>query len=259
MEEKDESKVIHMDDRKKEEKHFHISWKKILIGGLLCIILAIGGIAGFCQIKTVKIDGLDYYTEAEVKQAIKKKGYVGNTVAYFLISKFKQWDLKPFIDSYDVEISGPNTVTVHIHEKRRAGCLLYNGKYVYFDKNGYALESNQKKFDDVPLVTGLKFNKLVMKEKIPVKKKEVFSYILKLTMSIGKYKVPVDQIYIEDDGTALLLSGDITVDLYNNEDIDVKIPELVGILKALKGKSGTVDMRYFKENQKITLFQPKNS
>ena len=109
------------------------------------------------------------------------------------------------------------------------------------------------------MVTGLKFDKLVMKEKIPVKKKEVFSNILKLTMAIGKYKVPVDQIYMEEDGTALLLSGDITVDLYDNENIDVKIPELTGILKALKGKSGTVNMEYFDENQKITLFQPKNS
>ena len=78
-------------------------------------------------------------------------------------------------------------------------------------------------------------------------------------MAIGKYKVPVDQIYMEEDGTALLLSGDITVDLYDNENIDVKIPELTGILKALKGKSGTVNMEYFDENQKITLFQPKNS
>lgn len=48
------------------------------------------------------------------------------------------------------------------------------GKYVYFDKNGYALESHEKKYDDVPLVTGLKYDELVMQEKIPVKK-ESFS------------------------------------------------------------------------------------
>ena len=259
MEEKDESKVIHMDDHRKEKKHYHIPWIKILIGLFLCLILTVGGIAALCRTKTVKIEGLEYYSDAEVRQAIKGKGYIGNTVAYFLISKVKQQNLKPFIESYEVEINSLNKITVHIHEKERAGCLLYNGKYVYFDKNGYALESSQKKFDDVPLVTGLKFDKLVMKEKIPVKKKEVFSNILKLTMAIGKYKVPVDQIYMEEDGAALLRSGDITVDHYDNENIDVKIPELTGILKALKGKSGTVNMEYFDENQKITLFQPKNS
>lgn len=78
------------------------------------------------------------------KAGCEEKGYVNNTVAYFLLSKIKQPELLPFIESYDVEINGPNTVTIHINEKKRAGCLLYNGKYVYFDKNGYALESSQK-------------------------------------------------------------------------------------------------------------------
>lgn len=109
------------------------------------------------------------------------------------------------------------------------------------------------------MVTGLKFDKLVMQEKIPVEKENVFSYILELTTAISKYSIPVDQIYMEDDGTALLISGDITVDLYDNENVDIKIPELSGILKKLKGKSGTVDMRYFDEYQKITIFQPKKS
>ena len=260
MKEKDEKKVIRMSERKEPEKRkIHIPVKRILIGLILCLILAIGGIAAFCPIKTIRIADVEDYTKAEVKQAVKKKGYVSNTVAYFLLSKIKQPELLPFIESYDVEINGPNTVTIHINEKKRAGCLLYNGKYVYFDKNGYALESSQKKFDDVPLVTGLKFEKLVMQEKIPVKKKNVFSFILELATTIGKYNIPIDQIYMEDDGTALLISGDITVDLCDNENIDIKIPELAGILKKLKGKSGTVDMRYFDEYQKITVFQPKNS
>ena len=60
---------------------------------------------------------------------------------------------------------------------------------VYFDKNGYALESYEKKYDDVPLVTGLKYDELVMQEKIPVKKEKVFSYLLELTTAIDKYNL----------------------------------------------------------------------
>lgn len=259
MEQKDDNKVIRMKEHRDGKKKIHIPIKRILIGIVLCLILAVGAIAVFCPIKTIRVADLDYYTKAEVTQAVKKKRYIGNTVAYFLMSKIRQPDLLPFIESYDVEINGPNTITIRVNEKKRAGCLLYNGKYVYFDKNGYALESSQKKFDEVPLVTGLKFDKLVMQEKIPVEKENVFSYILELTTAISKYSIPVDQIYMEDDGTALLISGDITVDLYDNENVDIKIPELSGILKKLKGKSGTVDMRYFDEYQKITIFQPKKS
>ena len=57
----------------------------------------------------------------------------------------------------------------------------------------------------------------------------------------------------------MLISGNITVDLYDKNDIDIKIPELKGMLKKVKGKSGTIDMRYFSEDRKIAIFQPKNS
>lgn len=116
-----------------------------------------------------------------------------------------------------------------------------------------------KKYDNVPLVTGLKYNELQMQKKIDVKDEKVFSYLLELTTAISKYHLPIDQIHIKDDGNALLISGDIIVDLYDKNDIDIKIPELKGMLKKVKGKSGTIDMRYFSEDRKIAIFQPKNS
>lgn len=117
----------------------------------------------------------------------------------------------------------------------------------------------KKKYDNVPLVTGLKYNELQMQKKIDVKDEKVFSYLLELTTAISKYHLPIDQIHIKDDGNALLISGNITVDLYDKNDIDIKIPELKGMLKKVKGKSGTIDMRYFSEDRKIAIFQPKNS
>ncbi len=262
MEEKDkqeENKVIDINSHKKQKKQRKIPVKKILAGIGICLIFAIIVIAGTCQIRTIKIDGMNHYTEAEVKQAVKKKGYIGNSVAYFLKSRLFPPKLLPFIESFSVELENPNTVAIHVNERKRAGCLAYNGKYVYFDKNGYALESYEKRYGDVPLVTGLKYKKLVMQKKIPVKKQEIFSYILELTMAIDKYDLPIEEIYIEEDGNALLKSGNITVDLYNRENIDIKIPELSGILEKLKGKNGTVDMKYFDEYQKITTFRPKKS
>ena len=77
--------------------------------------------------------------------------------------------------------------------------------------------------------------------------------------AIDKYNLPIDQIYIKEDGNALLISDKITVDLYNKKDIDIKISELAGMLKKVKGKSGTIDMKYFSEDHKIAVFQPKKS
>ena len=216
-------------------------------------------IAGTCKTKKIKIDGLSYYTQAEVRKAIAENGYINNSVGYYLKCKFATPKLLPFVDTIYVSINAPDSITIHVKEKKRAGCLQYNGKYVYFDKNGYALESHEKKYDNVPLVTGLKYNELQMQKKIDVKDEKVFSYLLELTTAISKYHLPIDQIHIKDDGNALLISGNITVDLYDKNDIDIKIPELKGMLKKVKGKSGTIDMRYFSEDRKIAIFQPKNS
>lgn len=255
----EDNNVIRMDAHKNKDKVHKISVKKILIACIACIILAIFIIAGTCKTKKIKIDGLSYYTEAEVRKAVAENGYINNSVAYYLKCKIKAPTLLPFIDSIRISLNAPDSITIHVKEKKRAGCLRYNGKYVYFDKNGYALESYEKKYDDVPLVTGLKYDELTMQQKIPVKKEEVFSYLLELTMAIDKYDLPIDQIHIKEDGTALLISGNITVDLYDKNDLDIKIPELKGMLKKVKGKSGTIDMRYFSEDHKIAIFQPKKS
>ena len=193
----EDNNVIRMDEHKNKNKVHKISFKKILLGFIVCIPLSILVIAGTCKTKKIKIDGLSYYTQAEVRKAIAE--------------------------------------------------------------NGYALESHEKKYDNVPLVTGLKYNELQMQKKIDVKDEKVFSYLLELTTAISKYHLPIDQIHIKDDGNALLISGDIIVDLYDKNDIDIKIPELKGMLKKVKGKSGTIDMRYFSEDRKIAIFQPKNS
>lgn len=259
MSEMEENKVIRMDEHRNKKKTHKISVKKIILGIIAILILMVLIIAGTCKTKQIKISGLNYYTEAEVKKVVAENGYIDNSVAYFLKCKIAAPDLLPFIESFDVKIDKPDTITIQVKEKKRAGCLLYNGKYVYFDKNGYALESYEKKYDDVPLVTGLKYDELVMQEKIPVKKKTVFSYILELTTAIDKYDLPIDQIYIKDEGNALLISDKITIDLYNKKNIDIKISELTGMLKKVKGKSGTIDMKYFSEDHKIAVFQPKKS
>ena len=257
----EDNNVIRMDKHKNKEKVHKISMKKIILGLIIAVILIIGIIAATCKTKMIKIDGLSYYTEAEVRKSVAENGYIGNSVAYYLKCKLAAPKLLPFIDSIQVSINAPDSITIHVKEKKRAGCLQYNGKYVYFDKNGYALESYEKKYDDVPLVTGLKYDKLNMQQKIEVTKgnEKVFAYLLELTMAIDKYNVPIDQIHIKDDGNALLISDEITVDLYDKKDLDMKIPEIAGMLKKVKGKSGTIDMRYFSEDHKIAIFQPKNS
>ena len=141
--------------------------------------------------------------------------------------------------------------------RKGQGCLNYNGKYVYFDKEGYALEIYEKHYDDVPLVTGLNYKEIALGEKIPEKKSSVFMQILKITMAIDKYELPVSQIHFSADGKALLISKDLTVNLWNSQELDLKLSELTGIFPKMKGKKGTISMKYFTKDNPVAIFKTK--
>ena len=114
----EEKKVIRMDEHKNKNKVHKLSGKKILLGIVAVLILTVVIIAGTCKTKQIKISGLSYYTEAEVKKAVVENGYIDNSVAYFLKCKIASPDLLPFIDSIHVRINRPDTITVEVKEKK---------------------------------------------------------------------------------------------------------------------------------------------
>ena len=249
-------KIITISQAKKQQKG--LGNKKKIIGCiagllfLLCIIL----FAVF-QTKKIVIKGNSHYTEGEIAAALKDNTYTGNGLILFLRNKIAPVKTLPFVDSVTITLKGTNQVTVQVNEKKRAGCLNYNGKYVYFDKEGYALEIYEKHHDDVPLVTGLNYKKIALGEKIPEKKTAVFEQILKITMAIDKYDLPVSQIHFNAEGKALLISGDLTINLWNSRELDLKLTELTGILPKMKGKKGTISMKYFTKDNPVAIFKKK--
>ncbi|MBS7007913.1 cell division protein FtsQ/DivIB [Anaerostipes sp.] len=231
--------------------------KKIFLCAAVLLILICIVLFGVFQTKKMVVTGNDHYTEGEIAAALKQNTYVGNGLVLYLRNKLSPVKTLPFIKSVDISLQGTDQVTVHVNEKKRAGCLNYNGKYVYFDREGYALEIYEKHYEDVPLVTGLNYKEIALGEKIPEKKNSVFSQILKITMAIDKYGLPVSQIHFSADGKALLISGDLTVNLWNSQDLDLKLSELTGILPKMKGKKGTISMKFFTKDNPVAIFKTK--
>lgn len=109
-------------------KYINYRGRKYCLVSLQFLILTVVIIAGTCKTKQIKISGLSYYTEAEVKKAVVENGYIDNSVAYFLKCKIASPDLLPFIDSIHVRINRPDTITVEVKEKRGldAFCIMEN-------------------------------------------------------------------------------------------------------------------------------------
>ena len=156
------------------------------------------------RIETVYVEGNVHYTEEEVKGFVMD-GILGDNSLYLSL-KYKNKGVEniPFVDVMDVTILSPDTIKISVYEKALAGYVKYLDTYMYFDKDGYVVESSSVKTVGVPQITGLEFDHVILGEKLPVENEEVFNDILNITMLLNKYDLVADKIFFHS-------SGDMTI------------------------------------------------
>ena len=155
----------------------------------------------------------------------------------------------------DVSVLDPNTIKIEVYEKSLAGYVEYLERYMYFDKDGVVVESSMEKTAGIPMVTGLKFDHVILYEPLPVENAAVFSSILSITQLVNKYSLSVDRIYFGSDGSVTLYFGDVKASLGVGDNLDEKIMELQYMIPELEGKSGTLRMENYTEETHNISFE----
>lgn len=230
---------------------------------IIALILAVALGAGYYiidtyTVNTVYVEGNIHYTEDEIK-AIVMDGTFGNNSLY-LSMKYKNRGIEgiPFVDVMDVTILAPDTVRITVYEKALTGYVKYLGTYLYFDKDGYVVESSSVITEGVPQITGLVFDHMAVGEALPVDNPEVFKGILNVTKLLEKYDLDADKIYFHDSGEITVYFKDVKVALGNDsETLEDKLMLLPGLLPSLEGKSGVLQMETYAENGGRYTFQPE--
>lgn len=229
----------------------------------IVLVLAVALGAGYYivntyTVSTVYVDGNVHYTDDEIK-AIVMDGPLGNNSLY-LSMKYENRGIEgiPFVDVMDVSILAPDTVRITVYEKVLTGYVKYLGTYLYFDKDGYVVESSSVKTAGVPQITGLVFDHMAVGEALPVDNPEVFGSILNVTKLLEKYDLEAEKIYFQSAGDITVYFGDVKVALGNDsatlEDKLMLLPEL---LPNLEGKSGTLQMETYADSGGRYTFQPE--
>ncbi|MBO5282999.1 MAG: FtsQ-type POTRA domain-containing protein, partial [Lachnospiraceae bacterium] len=170
---------------------------------VLCAVLAVVlGAAYYVlstyTIKNVYVEGNIHYTQEEI-QDIVMEGPLGNNSLYLSL-KYKNKGIEnvPFVDVMDVSILAPDTIKIIVYEKALAGYVEYMDSYMYFDRDGYVVESSQIKTEGVPQITGLQFASCTLGQKLPVEREDIFAEIMDLTKLLSKYELSADRIYFRD-------------------------------------------------------------
>lgn len=240
-------------------KHRKVRW---VVFAIVLVLLAAGVYAGYryavntYTVKTVYVEGNVHYTEEEIK-AIVLDGILSNNTLY-LKYKYKnalKTDI-PFVETVSVKIESADTIRISVYEKTLAGYIEYLGGYVYFDKDGIVVEVSSEKTAGIPEVLGLNFDYVILHEALPVEDDSLFDSILNITKLMTKYDVNAQKVYFKPGSEIVLYSDDITINLGTEENIDIKIMNLKGILNELQGMKGTLRMEKYDEGTKKITFEP---
>ena len=217
----------------------------VVIVLLLTVVLGAGSyVRKTYTVETVYVEGNVHYTEDEIK-AIVMDGVLGDNSLYLSL-KYKDKGIEgiPFVDVVDVDILSPDTIKIIVYEKALTGCVRYLDTYIYFDRDGYAVESSAVRTVGVPQIMGLQFDHMVLGEKLPVEDDGIFNSILDLTNLLQKYSLTPDRIYFNRGEEITVYFGDTKVALGNEPSaLEDKLMLLPGFLPELEGKNGTLDRK----------------
>jgi len=206
------------------------------------------------EVTMVDVSGNDHYTTAEIRDMVMEGPYGNNSIYLYLKYNNKSIDDIPFIEKMDVKIESPTHIRIDVYEKAVAGYVEYLGHYIYFDREGIAVESSTEVIEGIPFVTGLNFDHVVLHQKLPAKNEEVFAKILSITQLLTKYDIPTDKIYFDNNEEITLYFGDVRVFIGTDKYIDEKINELSLLMPKLQGYKGVLSMENYKgEGGNFTL------
>ncbi len=222
----------------------------------LIIIILIFILFISCRLDTITVEGSSHYSAEELQDKVITKKTDHNAVLLYLRYKYGNFDSIPFIEDIDIDLVNRNSVIIHVYEKMITGCIEYMGGYMYFDKDGIVVESTAEKLDEVPFVTGLEFNNIVLYQKLDIPKNDLFDTILNITQLIKKYELDIQTIQFNTDLELVLHSGDIKILLGKRQTYDEQIAELKNLLTVAKGKKIVLDMTTFTKEQSKIIAKP---
>ncbi len=232
----------------------------LLVIAVLAVILLGGGyyIKTTYTVSTVYVEGNVHYTEDEIKDIVMS-GFLGDNSLYLSL-KYRNKGIEgvPFVDTMDVKVLAPDTIKIIVYEKVLTGYVRFMDTYMYFDKDGYVVESSSIRTAGVPQVTGLKFDHVVVGQALPVEDKDIFNKILNVTKLLNKYELKADKLYFNRAGEVTVYFGEVKVALGSEslamEDKLMLLPEL---LPSLEGKKGTLQMNTQSEGDGRYTFKPE--
>lgn len=221
----------------KKKRHFK---RSILL--LAALLVIIGGALAVWNMKLTEITviGSSYYSDDELIARVFPEAKYFRTVYSMWNTRFGEEQDIPFVKSYDLTITGPHSAQIVVYEKNIIGYIPYMGTYLYFDTEGYIVETSTEKVEGLLFIDGINFNYFVLNNQLPVADSRIFSETLMLGKIIRQEELDVERVYFDKELNITLYMDTINVYLGQGTGLESKLHTLKDILPQLSGQYGTL-------------------
>lgn len=230
-------------DQRKRKKR-----RKIRCIFLLVFVLLVAGTAlvvwNVFTVSEVVVEGNELYSDEQIERLVLNDEYSWNSLYVELKYRFLDVGDVPFVDTMEVSLDNPHTVHISVYEKGILGCFYIDaiGQYAYFDKDGFVVETSPEAVLDVPKVSGIACDSVVLYEKLPLENDEVLGNLLNLTQTLKKYDLLPQEIRYDEKLEPTLTYYGTQVKLGSDEYLSQKVARLYKIMPKLAGLYGTLHM-----------------
>lgn len=230
-------------EQRKKKKHRKIG----LILFLVIVLLIAAGVLIVWKVftvQTVVVEGNELYSSEQIESLVLNDEYSWNSLYVDLKYRFLDTGEVPFVDAMEVSLDNPHTVRIAVYEKGILGSFYIEsiGQYAYFDKDGFVVETSGEEITDVPKITGVACDEVVLYEQLPLEDAGVLKNLLTLTQTLNKYNLMPQEIHYDKGTEPTLTYYGTKVVIGSDEYLSQKVVRLSAILPQLSGLYGTLHM-----------------
>lgn len=240
--------------RKRKKKRKVMLW--IFLTLILLTALSVYIVMTVFTVEKVVVEGNERYSSAQIEELVLNDEYSWNSLYVTLKYRFVDVGEVPFVDEMELSLDDPHTLHVKVYEKGILGYLYIPilGQNAYFDKDGFVVETSSDIIPDVPKVTGVSCNEVLLYERLPLEDDSILRQLLNLSQILKKYNLLPDEIYFDASKEAEIYYEDIHVIVGGEENLSQKIISLSSILPQLNGLKGTLHLENWTEETTDIVF-----
>jgi cell division protein FtsQ len=239
----------------------HKRFIALLIVAGLALAAVIFFFSPLFYITDVKISGNESVSSDEI---LERTGYKpGANLVLFNTGDARRRVLENlYIDTVQFTKTFPNQLTVIVRERHLSGYVKYmQDKYLYIDENGRVLDINSVITEKLPLVTGLKFDKVHIGELLEVENTDAFKTVVWYARLLNKYEITnrISSIDVSDESNVKLhlYNIEINIGAGGDKDADEKIRtvrEITENLPNIESIAGELDLRVIRTQYVLKTF-----